>query len=538
MARRKFTAVVALLAAGALGLTACARGEAADGNSNESAETPDYVTPAIHEQDPPGEPTAGGTLTLADYAETRSLDPSKTIATGYSGGTALVAVYDQLLRWNVREQDFEYRLATAVEPNEDHTQWTITLREGVQFSDGTPFNADAVIGSMNYYAENQGYDMGVIGPLWAGAEKIDELTVQVNLTDSWATFPFALGLGMGFIAAPAAIENGPDNFEPIGAGAFVYESYSPQEELVLAKNPSFWEGEPYLDKLRMVWLGADETKSESVATGAAHVAMLRDITLIKQLRDDDASGWIHTENLGNVVMVNYADGRPAAQDPRIAQAIAHAIDEESWYDRNFDGLGVRSKNLFGPQSRWYNEDAETREYDPQLAEELLDEAKADGFDGKIGHVAQQTPSSRDQALTFQAQLEAVGFTVENEFMRTVSDYTSRVVIERDYDFSRSSLSLSDHDPYWRLFGHYHSESPMNSASFADPEFDALIEELRATEGEDRREVLHRIDDAFSDKLPSVNFAGNVNFNMWADNVHGVQPIAEAMMGFEKAWIAS
>lgn len=109
----------------------------------------------------------------------------------------MTALYDNLVRWNQRTQQFEPRLAENIESNEDYTEWTIEVRPGVTFSDGTPVNADAVIGSMNYFVENRAQDMGVIGPLWGGAEKVDEMTVQINLTDSWATFPFALGLGMG-----------------------------------------------------------------------------------------------------------------------------------------------------------------------------------------------------------------------------------------------------------------------------------------------------------------------------------------------------
>ncbi|NLT31220.1 MAG: ABC transporter substrate-binding protein, partial [Propionibacterium sp.] len=439
MQRRKITTAAALLAACTLAFTACARNEPTESGNDQPGggdAAGSYYTPGVYEQDVPGEPTEGGTLTLADYAETRSLDPSKTIATGYSGGTTMVALYDQLIRWNEREQEFEPRLAESVEPNDDYTQWTINLREGVKFSDGTPLNADAVIGSFNYYMQNQGYDLAVVGPLWAGAEKVDDLTVQVNLREGWATFPFALGMGMGFIAAPAAIANGPDNFEPIGAGAFTFESYKPQEELVLAANPDHWDGKPHLDKLRLVWLGADETKYESLESDSVQAIVVRDIRIVKQVRDADGLGWVSLDNMGNMINVNHAEGRPGANE-KVTRAIAHAIDVEALYERVYGGLGLPSKNLFGSESRWHSEGVEAPEYDLEQATSLLEEAKAEGYDGKLVLTSSADPISRDQAMVLQAQLEAAGFTVENDLVRSIADITSKIYIERNYDYARS-----------------------------------------------------------------------------------------------------
>ncbi|NLT30407.1 MAG: ABC transporter substrate-binding protein [Propionibacterium sp.] len=525
--------------AGLLALSACTRADSPPAGTDTGGTNGEnsYFEPGFFEQDAPGEPTSGGTLTVADYAEARTLDPSRAIATGYSGGSSLVAVYDQLIRWNQRDQAFEPRLAESVEPNDDHTQWTINLREGVNFSDGTPLNADAVIGSFNYYLQNQGFDLGVVGPKWAGAEKVDDLTVQVNLREPWATFPFALGMGMGFIPAPAAIANGPDNFEPIGAGAFTFETYKPQEELVLAKNPDFWEGEPHLDKLRFVWVGADETKHDSLNTGSVQAAVIRDLRMVKESREADYSGWLTVESLGNIIQVNRAEGRPG-HDPAVSHAIAHAINEEELYDRVFDGLGLPTKRLFPPGYRYYNEDVEAPEFDPEKATEFLAEAKENGFDGHLKIISLADPISRDQGLTLQAQLEGAGFTVENDFVRSVTDITTKIHIERDFDFARTALAMGDSDPYWRLYSGFHSQSPANAYGYADPDFDALLEELQATPVDERDDVLKRIEEKFLADLPAVSFAGNVTLIAWQQDVHGVQPTNDAMVGFEKAWIAN
>ncbi|MGJ3508191.1 ABC transporter substrate-binding protein [Enemella sp. A6] len=535
--RRSWPRVVALLVAGGLAFSACAR-DAADPRDNPTHDgDTSHFTPGVYEESDPGEPTSGGTLTFAAFSEARSLDPTKTIATGYSGGNALVAVYDQLVRWNVREEKFEPRLAESVEPNDDHTEWTITLREGATFSDGTPVNADAVVGSFEYYVKNKGFDMAVIGPLWGGAEKVDDRTVRVNLTESWATFPFALGLGMGFIVAPAAIEKGPEGFTPIGAGPFTLDSYSPTEELVLAKNPKYWDGEPHLDKLRFVWLGADQTKYESLNGDQVQAAVIRDVDIIKKARDADLPGWVSNDNVGTGILVNRADGRPAGEYPEIVLAMAHAIDEKALYDRVFDGLGLPSKHLFGPQSPWHHADAKSPEYDPDKATELLNKAKEKGFDGRIVNTTLATPVSRDQAMIIKAQLEAVGFTVENDFIRTVADHSVKTQVERDFDVNRSAQAITDIDPYWRLYSAFHSSSVANISSYHDPEMDKLIDELREAAGDDRADVLRRVEEKVAADMPVIPLGAGIAMVGWTADAHGINPTNDGMVGFEKAWLS-
>lgn len=147
------------------------------------------------------------------------------------------------------------------------------------------------------------------------------------------------------------------------------------------------------------------------------------------------------------------------------------------------------------------------------------------------------PETRELTLGVKAQLEAVGFTVENDYARTVADGINKTFIERNFDFAQQGLALGDDDPYWRLFASFHSTSAANASGFNDPDYDALVDELRMTEGDDRAEVLQRIENEILTELPTVVYGGNANMVMWADNVHGIQPGNDAQVGFEKAWIS-
>ncbi|NLT31459.1 MAG: ABC transporter substrate-binding protein [Propionibacterium sp.] len=531
---RRMGRLAALLLAGSLALTACARsGDDTDGGSGTGGEnnTPDdhFVT-GVYQKEASGDPVQGGTLTFADFAENRSLDPSKTIATGFSGGAPLVAVYDQLVRWNVETQDWEPRLAESIEPNEDHSVWTVTLRDA-QFSDGTPVNADAVIGSVNYYLQNQGYDAAVIAPMWKGIEKIDDKTVEFQLQGPWTTFPNMLGQGIGFIVAPAAIAGGPDAFEPIGAGPFTYESYQPQEELVVAANPDFWDGQPYLEKVRFVWLGSDDARVDLVKGGGANVGITNNSKWVWDLREEDMSGAMEINAQNALLMINQSRG--PGTELKVRQAMGYAIDTEAVNDRARDGKGMPNHALFGPWSKWAS-GVETLNYDPEKAKTLLEEAKAEGYDGKVAVTG--LSSSQDTILMIVANLEAVGFEVEQDLQRNVADYTTKIFIEKNYEVGTGGLSYNEADPYQRLYSSLHSESFANALGVKDPELDELIEELRGTALDDRGDVLKRIDERYQETVPAVTLSAGTNFIYWNDNVHGVFATNDSMVDFSKTWI--
>ncbi|NLT30105.1 MAG: ABC transporter substrate-binding protein [Propionibacterium sp.] len=542
MAFTRWTRVAALGAAAALALAGCARAEndttdGTDGNTGTD-DTKTYVEPGTYRQDEDGgEPVKGGTLTFAEYAETRSLDPAVTIPTGPSGGSSLYAVYDALVRYNQETGEHEPRLAESVEPNDDYSEWTVTLRPDVKFSDGTDLNADAVLGSVGYYLQNQGYDLGVIYPMWEGIEKTDDMTVVFKLKGTWTTFDAMLGRGMGFIMAPAAYAGGPDAFEPIGAGPFTLDNYAPGESMTFRANPNYWDGEPYLDTLRWVWLGNDETKVDTFRGGSVHGGYIRKPGLIKELRAEDTPGTVTLSNGGNLLMLNAGEGRGMSNE-KARRAMALAIDSEMLYERAHDGLGMPGKALFATASKWHP-DVELNEFDAEQATTLLEEAKAEGFDGKISYVGLEDPTAREEAMVIKAQLESVGFEVELDMVRTVADLISRVFIERNFDVSKTAIMITESDPYYDLYSVYHSQSAANVLSNNDPEMDALIEELRETPISDEdaiADITKRLEEHYQAEVPTVSLGGNTAFMFWSKDVYGIEVVNDDMMDFGKAWI--
>lgn len=299
--------VAAAVSIGALALAACGSSGSTGGASSVAAPTGTPDVGIIGNTENVGTPVKGGTLTFADYAEARTLDPSKTYATGYSGGTALAAVYDVLVRYDPIKKEFTPQLAKDVKSNADFTQWTVTLRDGAKFSDGTPVDAAAVVSSAKWYLDNKGPDGAVIKPSLGGIRAEGTSTVVFDLTKPWATFPAMLGQGIGMVVAPAGHSG---EFKPIGAGAFTMGTYAPKESLVLKANPGYWAGPPNLDELKFVFLNSDETRLDTMKSKGVDAAVLRDARSVQQAKTDGYAGYATVQSLGNAVLINNAPGKP------------------------------------------------------------------------------------------------------------------------------------------------------------------------------------------------------------------------------------
>lgn len=522
--------LTAALAAGVLVISACG----SSGEEQSDGESPSYELGIVGDQADGGDPVEGGSLTITDYAETRSLDPTETIATAYSGGTPLTAVYDPLVRYNPDSDEFEAWLAEDLEHNDDHTEWTVTLPDDVTFSDDTPLDADAVVTSAEYYMDNEGYDATVVEPVLDDIRAEDDTTVVFELSETWTTFPAMLGQGLGMVTAPAATEG--EEFEPIGAGPFELENYAPQEELVLSARDDYWGEGPYLDELRFIWLDPGKTQFDALESGDVDLAVIRDQKTVDDTYEADYPGYMELNNLGNMLLLNEEDGRPG-EDPRVREAIAYAIDPEVNYERAYDGAGNPSKSVFSDLSDWHAEDVDPVPHDPEKAKELLEEAKADGFDGHINHLSGSSSEMRDEGMAIKAMLEKVGFEVDVEQSRTIADRTDRIFVEGDYDMATGAISVSEEDPFQRIYSSLHGESVANALGYDSPEMNERIAELRESEGEEeRKDAIAEIERVYQEENPGVPVGPSVIFEAWQDDVHGVQPGNEQMLLFNEAWI--
>src|SRR3546814_841902 len=213
--------------------------------------------------EPKGEPVKGGTLRFAEYSEARGFNPTQTYPTGSTGGNILAALYDTLVRYNGEKNAYEPQLAESLESSDDVT-WTIKLRDGVKFTDGTPLDAEAVVGSLNYYVNSYGLNATLLKQEIKSIKATDDLTVTITLNHAWPTFANMFTTGPGMIMAPAAYANpDPAAFKPIGGGPPKFESYAPAEKTVVVANERSEArrvGKEWGRRCRSRWAAVNEKK--------------------------------------------------------------------------------------------------------------------------------------------------------------------------------------------------------------------------------------------------------------------------------------
>lgn len=537
ISRRSWFAAAILV--GALATAGCSNSSSGGGavtkdTSSGGLSKSEIYTTGLVGKDKAGDPKQGGTLTVADFGEPRVLNPAQTYANGATGGSAMAAIYDTLVRYDFTSKSFEPQLAESLTSTDDVT-WTLKLRDGVTFTDGTPLNADAVLGSLKYYEANYAYQSLLLLANVAEMKKTDDHTVVFKLRSPWATFPNMLAQGPGMIMAPAAYQD-PKAFKPIGAGPFVFEKYSPGEELLLKANPKYFNGAPHLDALRFIWLGGadDQPKLDALKSGAADTAFLRDPAVVEKARDSGTAGMMFATGLGDNLWINVRAGHPGA-DPRVRQAINYAFDPKAYVARTLDGAGLPTKSLFAETSPWFT-GVTPPAADLAKAKELLKQAEADGYDGKISYSHAADPSSQAGAVALKAMLEAAGFKVTLDPVRSIADQVKKMYVDHSYDLAVGATTIPDEDPYSRLAGVLGSKSPSNPSGYANPEMDGLLAQLQTADSPDKgKATMTKIEQLWDQDVPGISIAAGGTFEPWNSNVHGIQPTTETMFLYDKAW---
>lgn len=324
------------------------------------------------------------TLRIARGQLTDSLDAQKT--------SALVAhevmwqIYDSLIYLD-EMGTVHPGLATEWSFSDDNLTVTYTLREGVNFHDGTPFNAAAVQATVERHldpatASPTAYMLGPIDSVTA----IDEYTVAYTYTEPFV--PMFVGLGYSYcapISVTAAAERGDDfGRNPVGTGPYKFVEWTADDTIVLEKNPehtwttSYYEVEqpPQVDRVEFVVIPEDATRLASLESGEIDLVAGTDavpIDKIRVLQDTPGISVVTRPALGcYYAYINTT--RELMSDERVRQALNYAIDKEALVGLVLDGNGAASSSPLGSGFGDYNPDLNAYSYDPEQAKALLAEA--------------------------------------------------------------------------------------------------------------------------------------------------------------------
>jgi peptide/nickel transport system substrate-binding protein len=267
---RRLAAIAACLFSIAAFVSACGGSSSSSSSAPAASATSGSSTSSSA---PAGTPKAGGSITVLESAGfagdwPAGLDPATNV-NGAANQSQMNSIYGQL--WQLTENGtLRPDLATAYKFSDGGKTVTITVRSGVKFTDGTPFNAQAVAANWKRDLATPCTCKPVIPVKTITAP--NDTTVVVTLAAPDGAFVNQLqDSNFSWIASLTALKKmGESAFKlmPVGAGPFTVDSDTPSNTLVLKKNPGYWNsGHPYLDGLTFKTTAGDESALEAIQAG-------------------------------------------------------------------------------------------------------------------------------------------------------------------------------------------------------------------------------------------------------------------------------
>jgi peptide/nickel transport system substrate-binding protein len=464
-----------------------------------------------------GEPRYGGELTFAITAETGGgwcLPEAQLVAPGVQVANA---VYDTLTVPDA-DGDIVPFLAESVEPNDTFDSWTIRLRDGVTFHDGTPLTAEVVKNNLDAYRgaypNRSPLLFRFVLDNIASVEVVDDLTVVVGTATPWTAFPWYLwNDGRMGIAAQAQLDD-PETCDArlIGTGPFRQEEWVVNERFVASRFEDYWQVDadgnqlPYLDRIEFIPVIDGSTRVNMLEAGEVDVMLTAtpaDIETLESLQGD--VGLVTADEGAGVAffMLNTAGGRVfESQTARLAAA--HAIDREEVNDVSYLGTVEVASGPFEPGQMGYVEDTGYPEFDPDRARELVEQYERE--EGRPFEVTLMTAAgggtSPDQV---QRMFEDVGIQVNRQQFEATTFIDQMLVGEFDL------ASIGNHpggDPDLQYIW-WATDSPVNFGKIDDPDLQALLDRGRVeTDPEVRDGIYQDVSRLFGERV----------YNLWQSRI--------------------
>jgi peptide/nickel transport system substrate-binding protein len=471
--------------------------------------------------------------------------PSSLDSADSTDGNSLTVsgqITEQLIGFEAGSTDLRPLLATSWESNDSADVWTISLREGVTFHDGSVFDADAVKFNFDRWLDlehphsyrDAGKTFVPVGWVFGGTygegaiasvEVVDDMTVRFNMAAPAPFFPAQLASSYFQLDSPQAVmEFGADYGTPgvgsVGTGPFTFVEWSEGERVLLSRNDNYWGGPAGVAEVVIRGIQEPTSRLAELQAGTLDIAVL--------LNPDDQATIEADPNLATAIAdgelnVGYLAMHQANEpfdDVRVRRAVAHAIDRQAIVDAFYPAGVVAETHMpgafFGQGEGW------PYEYNPELARALLTEAGySDGFDTELWFM----PVSRPYFPTPQPIAEVFGSYLADVGIRAellTEDWTTYL---SDYQTGKFPMYMlgwngdyADPDNFLTTF---FGPSAVDALGWDSPEVRDILLQARQVPGMETRASLYaQANDMVADQAPSIPMANNATLNAYRSVVQG------------------
>ena len=476
-----------------------------------------------------------------------------------------IPMYDSLTQWDLSKADEAsvvipaLALSWEVDPN-DQTKWIFKLREGVEFHDGSPFNADAVVWNVQKVLDQAAphFDASQVGvtasrmPTLRAARKIDEFTVELTTSEPDAFLPINLtNLFMAspahwqakFDAVPANVTDPSERAaqawvafaaDASGTGPFKMDRFVPRERLEIVKNPNYWDASRMAQVDRVVMMPMPEANARTAALLSGQVDWI-EAPAPDAIPQIEARGFkIYSNPQPHVWpwQLSFVEGSPWL-DKRVRHAANLCVDREGLRELLGGQMGI-PKGTVPPGHPWWGNPSFDIRYDPDAAKKLMEEA---------GYSAQKpmrtkvqisaSGSGQMQPLPMneyvQQSLRDCFFDIEFDVVEWNTLFTNWRRGAKDptaNGATATNVSFAAMDPFFAMVRFTSSgavpPTSNNWGYFISDEFDDLIATARTTFDDTERDAaLAKLHARIVEEAPFVWIAHDTGPRAMSPNVQGV-----------------
>lgn len=545
MTTSRRAALAASFCVAAMTLTACAESQREEGGGSGSGGG--------------GEQASGGTMTFGAAGDPKLFDPF--YATDGETFRVTRQVFEGLLEVKPGTAEVGPGLATEWESDEEGTEWTFTLKEGVEFHDGTPFNAEAVCKNFErmstqkgagqspsvsaYWQDTMGgFADGKAESLYEGCETKGEHEVVLKITRATSKFPAMLTLDAMSMQSPTAMDEYKANDvkaqgegfaypeyatkHPTGTGPFTFEGYDKANKSITLKRNEDYHGEKAkLDELIFKVIPDESTRKQELKAGSIQGYDLPNPIDWEALKAD--GNQVLIRDPFNVLYLGLnATENPDLKKLEVRKAIAMAINKEQLVKTQMpEGSSVASQ--FMPEAvSGYDKGIDPIPHDPEQAKQLLKEAGAENLELEVWWPAEVSrPYMPNPEKIFEAirtDLEAVGITVKASSKPWNGGYLDGV------DTGKAQAYLlgwtGDYDSADNFIGTFFGTTDNRFATGEYEWGEELAQDLQAADGtvdeKEREKAYQKLNkELVEDYLPAVPLTHSPPAIVVADNVEGL-----------------
>lgn len=515
---RRASVLVAGVSALALTLAACSSGEGVDAEGLEDA--PD---PSASAEDAAGGDAPAGTLVAALANTPDQFDPHAT--TSQASFQVLENVYDTLVVPSAEDLTFEPSLATEWTTSEDGLEWVFTLREGVTFHDGSPFDAEDVAYSLNRIIDEELANAFRFTNV-TSVEATGDLEVTITVSAPTPNLLANVGGFKGMAIVPSESAELDLATQAVGTGPFELVSTS-AGGVELAAFEDYWGEGPSIEGVEYRYVG----ESAAALTGLEN----GDIDWTDNVPAQSIEGLAQTEGVelgqtggSDYYYMAFNQTRPPFDDVDVRRAIAYAVDRESITEAATFGAGTANQTAIPSASFWASDYAPF-DQDTAQAEQLLADAGAEGLEFSV-----MVPDSDEPAVAsaqvVASQLAEVGVTMDVDTVET------GVFLDRQGqgDFDAFSWAwVGNIDPFDFYQAQHLTDASSNFQGYSNPEVDELLTQAASETDQDARKDLYaQAEQLIVDDVSYLFYFNPDVVEAWSSSVSGYTARPDSAVNFE------